>query len=435
MKVLIAALIGMAVVVSGCIGGGGPAKIVWASTQLNPPEERAFVLNELIPGFKEKTGIDVEFVPISYSDLATRMEGEMQSGKVTIDVVADLHGGLDYFNAKGWLQDLSGKKLEGRTFIESYMKYATDKNGKVFYIPWMSATYVMVVNKEAFKYLPSGLTEEDVIKGTDKWTYDALLAWVKNIYEQTGKKAFGLPAGPKGLLHRFIHGYLYPSFTGYEAKKFESPEAVEMWNYFKELWKYTNPASTTWDAMADPLLQGEVLIAWDHTARIKNAITTKPDQFVVVPVPRGPKGRGFIVVLAGLAIPKNAPHPDEAWKLIDYLTKPETQVKVLEKVGFFPTVKEAENAVPEGPLKILVKGVTAQSSTKDALIVMIPNLGAKGGEFSGIYRDAFKRIILQEKIQRRFLTNSGLNYTSSLRSRELKNPDFSISFLSGRALK
>ncbi|CAB48950.1 ABC transporter substrate-binding protein [Pyrococcus abyssi] len=407
LKVIATILLGLVVVASGCIGGGEVTKVVWASTQFTPPQERAFVLDELIPGFKEEVKIDVEFIPLDYPDLATRLEAEESSGKVTIDVIADLHGGLDYFNAKGWLEDLSGKKLEGRTFIESYMKYATDKNGKLFYIPWMSATYVMVVNKEAFKYLPSGLTEQDVIQGTEKWTYDALLAWVKNIYERTGKKAFGLPAGPKGLLHRFIHGYLYPSFTGYEAKKFDSSEAIEMWNYFKELWKYTNPASTTWDTMADPLLQGEVLIAWDHTARIRDAIETKPEEFVVVPVPRGPKGRGFIVVLAGLAIPKNAPHPEEAWKLIDYLTRPETQVKVLKEVGFFPTVKEAVNAVPEGPLKILVKGVTAQSSTRDALIVMIPNLGAKGGEFSGIYREAFKRIVLKGEDPQKVLSELG----------------------------
>ncbi|RLF89080.1 carbohydrate ABC transporter substrate-binding protein, partial [Thermococci archaeon] len=307
-------------------------------------------------------------------------------------------------------------------FIDFYINFAIYRNGMVFYVPWMSATYVMVVNKEAFKYLPSGLTEQDVIQGTEKWTYENLLAWVKNIYEKTGKKAFGLPAGPKGLLHRFIHGYLYPSFTGYEAKKFDSSEAIDMWNYFKELWKYTNPASTTWDAMADPLLQGEVLIAWDHTARIKNAIVTKPDQFVVVPVPRGPKGRGFIVVLAGLAIPKNAPHPDEAWKLIDYLTQPETQVKVLEKVGFFPTVKEAANAVPEGPLKILVEGVTAQSSTKDALIVMIPNLGEKGGEFSGIYRDAFKRIILQGEDPQKVISELGPKLHNLFKEKGIPEP-------------
>jgi len=370
-------------------------KLIWLSTQLSPPEERAFVQEELLSEFKKETGIDVDFIPMSYSDMATRLEAEQKAGKVTIDLIGDLHGGLDYFNSKGWLMDLGGMpKLEGRTFITTFEKYATI-GGKKVYVPWMSATYVMVINKRAFEYLPDGLTKEDVIRGSDRWTYDAFLAWAKKLKEATGKPQVGFPAGPKGLFVRFLHGYIYPSFTGHQAKAFDSPDAVTMWNYLKKLWPYVNPASTTWDAMAEPLLRGEVLIAWDHTARIKNAIETNPDQFVVVPVPRGPKGRGFILVVAGLAIPKGAPHPEEAWKLIDYLTRPETQVKILEKVGFFPTVKEASGILPEGPLKILAEGVTAQSSTPDAIVAMIPNLGAKGGEFKDIYRTAFERIVLK----------------------------------------
>ncbi|WP_370456662.1 ABC transporter substrate-binding protein [Thermococcus sp. MAR1] len=397
--VLLAAVVLFAVVSSGCIspGGGEKVTVTFLSTQLNPPEERAFVQDELLKGFTDETGIEVNFVPISYTDMVTRLEGEMQTGKVTIDLIGDLHGGMDYMASKGWLEDLGGMpKLEGRTFINTFERYAHIRGQKV-YIPWMSATYVMVVNKEAFKYLPEGLTEEDVMKGTDKWTYDALLQWAKNLKEAKGQPELGFPAGPKGLFVRFLHGYIYPSYTGYQAKEFDSPEAVEMWNYLKELWPYVHPSSTTWDAMADPLLKGEVLIAWDHTARIKNAIETKPDQFVVVPVPRGPKGRGFIVVLAGLAIPKGAPHKDQAWKLIDYLTKPETQVKVLEKVGFFPTVEEASGKLPEGPLKILAKGVQAQASTQDALVVMIPNLGDKGGQFKEYYKQAFERIVLNNE--------------------------------------
>ena len=397
--VLLATVVLFAVVSSGCISPGGEEKVTvtFLSTQLNPPEERAFVQEDLLKGFTSETNIEVNFVPISYTDMVTRLEGEMQTGKVTIDVVGDLHGGMDYMASKGWLEDLSTMpKLEGRTFISTFEQYSYIRGQKA-YVPWMSATYVMVVNKEAFQYLPKGLTEEDVMKGTEKWTYDALLQWAKNLKEAKGQPELGFPAGPKGLFVRFLHGYIYPSYTGYQAKEFDSPEAVEMWNYLKELWPYVHPSSTTWDAMADPLLKGEVLIAWDHTARIKNAIETKPDQFVVVPVPRGPKGRGFIVVLAGLAIPKGAPHKDEAWKLIDYLTKPDTQVKVLEKVGFFPTVEEASGKLPEGPLKILAEGVQAQASTKDALVVMIPNLGDKGGQFKEYYKQAFERIVLNDE--------------------------------------
>jgi multiple sugar transport system substrate-binding protein len=165
-------LMAFAVVASGCIGGGGTSTssggtttqekvtLNFLSTQLNPPEEQAFVKDELLKGFTSETGIEVNFVPISYTDMVTRLEGEEKTGKVTIDVIGDLHGGMDYMASKGWLMDLSGMpKLQGRTFISTFEKYSVI-NGKKVYVPWMSATYVMVVNKEAFNYLPDGLTKD-----------------------------------------------------------------------------------------------------------------------------------------------------------------------------------------------------------------------------------------------------------------------------------
>jgi len=372
-----------------------PAKIIWASTQLNPPAERAFVEGDLLPAFKEETGIEVEFVPISYADLASRVEAEVKAGKVTISLIGELHGGLDLFASEGYLEDLTPfGALPGRTFPSVLERYSKIYGIKA-YVPWMTATYVMVVNKKAFDYLPPDLSEEDVIEGTEKWTYDALLAWARNIYEETGEKKLGFPVGPKGLWHRFLHGYLYPSFTGAQVKYFDSDDAVRMWEYLIELWAYVHEASTTWDAMAEPLLREDVWIAWDHTARIKDAIVGKPEEFVVVPVPRGPKGRGFILVVAGLAIPKGAPDKESAWRLIEYLTKPEIQVKVLENVGFFPSTNEAVGKIPTGPLKVMAEGVNKQVASEDALLAMIPSLGPRGGEFTGAYREAFERIVLK----------------------------------------
>ena len=51
----------------------------------------------------------------------------------------------------------------------------------------------------------------------------------------------------------------------------------------------------------------EVWIAWDHIARVKEAISLEPDRFVVFPAPAGPKGRGYMPVIAGLAIPRARP--------------------------------------------------------------------------------------------------------------------------------
>ena len=370
-----------------------PVELIWASTQLSPAPEQE-VVRGLLEEFAKETGIKVTFVPLGYAEMSARVEAEVTSGRVTISVIGALSTEIEFFTAKGWVEDLTRfGTLTGRTFFED-LEALSRIGGVKAYVPWMTATYVIVVNNKAFNYLPPGLTRDDVVMGTEKWTYEALLEWARRLKEATGRELVGFPAGAKGLFHRFLHGFLYPSFTGYQAREFNSEDAVRAWSYLSELWKYVHPASTTWDAMAEPLLKEEVWIAWDHVARVREAIVTKPEEFTVVPVPIGPKGRGYIIVLAGLAIPKGAPNQDAAWKLIEFMTRPEVQATILEKVGFFPTVKEAGGRVT-GALKKMVDGVNTQLSAPKGIPVFIPSLGAKGGEFTAIYREAFERIVLR----------------------------------------
>jgi multiple sugar transport system substrate-binding protein len=361
--------------------------IVFNSTQLRPAAETEWVIKELLPPFEEETGVKVTFVPEEYGIFEDRLIAEVESGKVKVSVAGGLHGDFSLLIEKGYLTDLKGIGLPDRTFIETFWNLSFE-DGKQVYIPWMQATYVFVANKKALDYLPTGAS-------LDALTYDDLLQWAKNVYDATGEKKFGLPVGEGGLIHRFVHGYLYPSFTGKTVANFNTTEAVTMWEYMKNLWNYVNPESTTWKAMDGPLLAEDVWIAWDHTARFKSAITEKPDDFVVFPSPAGPKGRGFITVIAGLAIPKGAPHIDLAKKLVEYLTRPETQVDIAEGVGFFPVVEEAVGTIPAGPLKTIADGVVKQSSAQDAIVAMLPiGLGGRAGEFSTIYRDTFRRILI-----------------------------------------
>lgn len=366
----------------------------FASTQMVPAAEQIFAKSVLLKGFADESGINAEFIPMEYPDLFTRLSAEVSAQKVTISLVGELHGGLDLMNTKVLLDDLSGITLPNRTFIKALEDYSV-LAGKKVYVPWMQATYVMAVNKKAFQYLPAGLKVEDVTGASEKWTYDALLNWSKNLNDALKGPKLGFPMGPKGLWHRFLHGYIYPSFTSYQAAAFDSLRAVKLWEYLKELRPYMHPSSSVWESMDEPLLKEEVLIAWDHTARVKNAVIEKPEDFAIVPSPRGPQGRGYITVAVGLAIPVGAPQKDNAVKLIDYLTSPDIQVKMLENIGFFPTIKEAEGVIPEGALKILATGVLAQSGSPDSVIAMIPSLGAKGGEFSAAYRDAFTKIVIE----------------------------------------
>ncbi len=263
--------------------------------------------------------------------------------------------------------------------------------GQQQYIPWMQATYVMVANKQALQYLPAGADVNSL-------TYAQLQQWGKNIVDKTGQRRLGFPAGPTGLLPRFFQGYFYPSFTGGVVTTFKSADAEAGWNALKDLWAVSNPNSTNYNFMQEPLLAGEVWIAWDHIARVKEALTLQPDQFVAFPAPAGPKGRGYMPVIAGLAIPKDAPNRAGAVAVIEHMTKPATQLATAAEVGFFPVVK-AELPTDLAPgIKALAGAVAATQNAKDALVSLLPvGLGAKGGEFNKVYMDSFQRIVLRNE--------------------------------------
>ena len=60
----------------------------------------------------------------------------------------------------------------------------------------------------------------------------------------------------------------------------------------------------------EPLMAGEVMIAFDHVARLKEALVAAPNDYVTFPAPSAGKGRGFMPVVAGLGI---APAPASDW--------------------------------------------------------------------------------------------------------------------------
>src|SRR5207237_3583311 len=124
---------------------------------------------------------------------------------------------------------------------------------------------------------------------------------------------------------RFFEGFLYPSYTGGVVAPFRSEAAEAMWTQFASLWKSVNPDSTSYNFMQQPLLSGDVWIGFDHVARVLDALRQKPDELVAFPAPAGSKGRGYMPVLAGLAVVKAAPDASASMALIGYLTQPQPQ--------------------------------------------------------------------------------------------------------------
>ena len=192
------------------------------------------------------------------------------------------------------------------------------------------------------------------------------------------------------------------SFTGGMVTGFKSPEAVAMYEWFRDdLWPYVHPQSITYEFMQEPLLSGEVLVAFDHTARLINAFNERPDDFVAFPAPAGPAGRAFMPVVVGLGIPYTAPNPDGAEELLRFLLSPETQGRVLQDLAFFPVVGGVDTTNLPAGVAIEAAAVSAQASSPDALPALLPvGLGDRGGEINELFRNTFQRIVIDgEDIQ------------------------------------
>jgi multiple sugar transport system substrate-binding protein len=361
------------------------AEIVWFSTQLVPVEEAEAVRRVILDDFEG----EIEFVGAEYAAWADRIRAEVEADSGTVDVLGSLHG--DYAalgtDALVPLDDLM-EELEDRNFPEAFVELSRIGTDEHFYIPWMQATYIMVAHEDALEFLPDGADLDSI-------TYDEVLEWAEAMHDETGNPMFGLPGGEGGLLHRFFQGHLIPSFSGGLLSTWTSPEAQEGWQWLVDIWEHAHPQSDRYEFMEEPLLGGEIWVAWDHVARLIGPLEQSPDEFVAFPSPIGPEGLGYMPVLAGLGIPVTSPNPDGARDLIRYLTEPETQATTLQEVGFFPVVEnDIEAELPEG-IAMQVEAVSTQTGHEEALEALLPvGLGEREGEFTRAFRTTFEQIVL-----------------------------------------
>jgi multiple sugar transport system substrate-binding protein len=366
------------------------ADITFWSTQARPVEEAQAMRDSVLGGFDST----VDYQPNEDGPWLTRLQAELKAGSGSIGLLGGLHGSFSAMNADDLVDlDELGVAAASDTF-NGLAKLGTEN---LQYVPWMQASYIMAANKEALQYLPDGA---DI----DALTYDQLIQWAANVHKETGQPKFGFPAGPKGLKHRFFQGYLYPSYTDGVVRTFASDAAVTAWEKFRELWEHTNPASTNFSFLQEQLLSGDAWIVFDHTSRLAQAFNERPDDFVAFPAPAGPAGRGFMPVLAGVAIPRTSPDMDTAKSLVKYLLKPETQIATLRATSFFPVVDvELPDDLPPS-VKAAGEAVAKMSASADANPGLLPaGLGDKGGDFNRVFVDSFERIVLARQDIRKVL--------------------------------
>ena len=341
----------------------------FSSRLWSPPAEQEFIIEYVIKPFEEENNCIVNFQILDDIKLLERAEIQLKTDHPTMDIVCAYVANMAEWIEEEYVEDLTSyvKSWDDRHFSPTF-EYGTNVGGKQYFIPVGADVYLTIANKKALEYLPSGAD-------LDKLTWEDFAKWSNAIAKGEGEGktvVTGIPM--KSLVYQF--GAISLSY-GATFPDINTPEAIKAWEIMVSMKDDFIPAVLNVDNCVAPMKREEAWFSWMHCARAGQVYSANPANFVVAPVPEGPAGIGSIAGVSGYGILKNAPHFDLAIKFLEYITRPDMQVKIAKGTGgFIPPVEEALNYLGDDPEDEVV-----------AKAVMVLSKGRVSGVPGGDYQD------------------------------------------------
>ena len=308
---------------------------------------------------KQNPGIKVTMQRANWSDGRQQYLREAAAGSGP-DVVQIVYVWARPFGAAKALRPLDDFIAKGGLGLKGWDDFiardlAQGPDGKTYAIPYSTDTFAMLVNRNA-------LADAGVTRIPQTWT--ELLETSRTIKAKTGKSGFAFPAGSCSTPAIWFYMNFYWWSKGvslvdqapdgkYQVAATPAQVADAM-NYFNTYVKDgLNPqtlagtCSYSGPEMVEALVGGEVAMASLTDAVVPRVMAAwkernpgKPNPFVTVIHPRdtGPSTTHFGGRM--IAISPNSKQPAEAWKLVQFLTRPDpTFTKHL--TNYTPSQQEA----------------------------------------------------------------------------------------------
>ena len=314
-----------------------PAKtLVFSSRLFSPPREQEFFINEIIKPFEEENGVTVNFQILDDDSLLERAQIQQETGHVTTDIVCAHNGKMPDWLDAGYVEDLTPlvESWTDRHFSTAF-ESDTNRDGKQYFLPVGADVYLLLANNKALPYLPDGVD-------LDAITWEQYAQWAVNIAEGEGEGKVCITGIPMKSWVYMFGGSALSYGAGFPDAN--SAEAAEAWKIWETIGKANGfvPTVMNVDSCVDPMMREEAWLTVFHNARAGQVYSSNETQFTLAPAPSGPAGIGSIAGVSGYAIMKDAPNYDLAVDFLEYITRPDIQVKIAKGTGgFIPPVQEA----------------------------------------------------------------------------------------------
>lgn len=279
---------------------------------------------EANPGIK----VDVTFVP--YESLHDKIVTDQASGSGQFDVVLIDEIWPAEFAAAGFIRDLTDRITPAmKDGIVPAVARLFDVGGKTYAMPWILDTKFLFYNKDmlaqaGFSTPPTTweelLEQARAIKQKGIVQYPIVWSWAQ---------AEAVVCDYAPLVYSWGGEILAPDGT----PRFQEQPAVEALKWMVKTIDegLTNPNSTSAleEDVRQVFSQGKAAFALNWTYMYALANDPQNSQVAgkvgIAPFPAGPAGAVPVSGSMGLAIAASSKHPDEAWKLVEFLTSFDNQ--------------------------------------------------------------------------------------------------------------
>ena len=362
-----------------------PVELIVESRLFDPPEEKNFLLEEILPEFEEANNCVVKFETMDDDSLLKKAQFQKESGKVTTDVVI-VHDGIMYeWIRNEYVLPLPVEEWSDRTFSKAF-RYRISSGGETYFAPIGGDVYLTLINKKALPYKPEGVNPQNL-------TWEQYVRWARNVAAGEGEGKAGVTGvAQKSLI--YMYGGVFLSYGG-KFPVINSSEAIEGWELMVKMKDAYSPRINEYDNMTPVMKSGDIWMTVAHMVRMGEVYRDAPEDFILAPAPRGPEGIGTIAGASGFAVMNGAPHRDLAVKFIEFMTQPERAVTISKGTGgFIPPINESldklGNSVED---EIIAKGIEV---LKTGIVSGVPGGDyVSWGDVKQVYDDAFQELVLK----------------------------------------
>ncbi len=385
--VILIVLVGAALL-SACQPKTEGETLVFSSRLFSPPAEQEFFINEIIKPFEEEHGITVNFSIIDDATLLQQAEVQQTTNHVTTDIVVSHNGSMPQWLDAGWVEDLTDVVAgwKDRTFSEAFIT-DTNRDGKQYFLPVGADVYLLLANNKALPYLPDGVD-------LDAITWDQYAAWAVAIAEGEGEGKVCITGIPSKSWVYMFGGTGLSYGAGFPDANSEG--AMAAWKVWETIGKGDGfvPTVLNVDSCVDPMMREESWLTVFHNARAGQVFASNETAFTLAPAPSGPAGIGSIAGVSGYAVMKGSANYELAIAFLEYLTRPEIQVKLAKGTGgFIPPVEEAREYLGDEAIdEVINKAVLVLNN---GVVSGVPGSDYQDwGAVKACYDDVFEDTIL-----------------------------------------